>query len=56
MKVFIVFEVVDLGDHVVSVHYKEEDAARVTAKLQAESVARYGVERTYYWCDEHEVE
>lgn len=49
MEVFVVLEVVDLGDHIHSIHFKEEDAKRIAEQLQAEMAAKYRADGRYYY-------
>lgn len=47
--VYIVLEVIDLGDHIVSVHYSEQIAQQVVEKLNREYAETYKVVRESFY-------
>jgi hypothetical protein len=55
MKVYVVLQIIDLGDGIFSIHRKKKDADILCEDLNKDYQARLCVDREYFHVEEHEV-
>lgn len=58
MNVFVVLEVIDLGDHIVSIHYNDDSAISVAESKNAEYMTLYGKsgKKEWFYVSKHTIQ
>ncbi len=57
IQVHVVLEIIDLGDHIVSIHFSEHEANLTAQRLNDEWVKKYPNNRaTNYHVEEHTIQ